>query len=81
MNLYCWFMGNLINTRKDLQKNTPTFWSGVMALFGIFNTSDFTETTSPKSDIDAMRRDWEAIGNDMRRVMTKCNDGVWHRRS
>lgn len=74
-------MENLINTRKDLQKNIPTFWSGIMALFCIFNIPDFTETTSPKNDIDAMRRDWEAIGNDMRRVMTKCNDGVWQRRS
>lgn len=72
-------MGKETIARKDLQKRTPTFWTGVMSLFGIFDTPDFSERKSSGNDMECMRRDWEAIGSDMRRVMTRCEDGVWQR--
>jgi hypothetical protein len=49
------------------------FWRGFASLYGLFGTDDrLLYTRNPhEADYWALRGDWEAVGNDMRRAMRR----------
>lgn len=57
------------NVRKDVLSMMPGFWDGFASVFGV--RQDFKDFQ--KTDTEALRSDWEAIGNDMRVAFHRYN--------
>ena len=48
-----------------------TIWTGIASIFNLAGTAEFNE---PKSDEEALKNDWEMIGEDFRssmKILTK----------
>lgn len=52
-----------------MKNNVSAFWEGFLSIFGYKRKPRKT-----MSDVDAMRSDWDAIGQDIRNAMGKYKD-------
>lgn len=52
-----------------MKNNVSAFWEGFLSIFG-YNR----KPRKTMSDVDAMRSDWDAIGQDIRNAMGKYKD-------
>ena len=62
-------MKSITSKTKRSASYTPGFWDGLASIFGFAIPIEGEKV----SDQDAMRSDWENVGNDIRNAMGKIS--------
>ena len=60
---------------KKYKINSLGIWGGFLLFFGFMENpyTDHIKNTYQRSDFDALRSDWETVGNDFHSVIEKEN--------
>ena len=66
-------MKNKIHLGRSYSLPIPTFWTGIARLIDVGSTinRDFIRHLEEQSDADALRSNWEAVGESMRWAITE----------
>lgn len=57
-------------TPSSLLYTSPSLWKGFARLADLYGELD-EFNTSPEADKEALRHDWEIVGEDLKKVMTE----------